>query len=103
MRTTLEIRDSVLLVAREEASRRNTSVGEVISAWTERGIYAPHTAQLPRAEYRTGIRQLPGRDEIVTNEHINTTSRAARHERANRASRSLARTVRSRPRMVRSQ
>ena len=71
MRTTLEIRDSVLQAAREEAARRNTSVGEVISTWAERGIYAPLTAQQPRAEYRSGIRQLPNRDEVVTNEHIN--------------------------------
>lgn len=71
MRTTLEIRDSVLQAAREEAARRNTSVGEVISTWAERGIYAPLTAQQPRAEHRTGIRQLPSRDEVVTNDHIN--------------------------------
>ena len=72
MRTTLEIRDSVLQAAREEAARRNTSVGEVISTWAERGIYAPLSAQQPRAEYRTGIRQLPSRDQVVTNDHINT-------------------------------
>ena len=71
MRTTLEIRDSVLQAAREEAARRNTSVGDVISTWAERGIYAPLTAQQPRTEYRTGIRQLPSRDEVVTNDHIN--------------------------------
>lgn len=72
MRTTLEIRDSVLQAAREEAARRNTSVGEVISTWAERGIYAPPSVQQPRAEYRSGIRQLPVRDEVVTNDHINT-------------------------------
>jgi hypothetical protein len=71
MRTTLEIRDSVMQAAREEAARRNTSVGEVISTWAERGIYAPLTAQQPRASYRSGIRQLPSRDEVVTNDHIN--------------------------------
>jgi hypothetical protein len=71
MRTTLEIRDSVLQAAREEAARRNTSVGEVISNWAERGIYAPLTLQQPRAEYKSGIRQLPGREDVITNEHIN--------------------------------
>lgn len=71
MRTTLEIRDSVLQAAREEAARRNTSVGEVISTWAERGIYAPPSVQQVRAEYRGGIRQLERRGEVVTNEHIN--------------------------------
>ena len=71
MRTTLEIRDSVLQAAREEAVRRNTSIGEVISTWAERGIYAPLTVQQPRAEYRSGIRQLPDREDVITNAHVN--------------------------------
>ena len=70
MRTTLEIRDSVLQAAREEALRANLSIGEVISTWAERGIYAPPSVQQVRAEYRSGIRQLERRGELVTNEHI---------------------------------
>jgi hypothetical protein len=26
----------------------------------------------PRAKFRSGIRHLPSRDEVITNEHINT-------------------------------
>ena len=70
VRTTLEIRDSVLQAAREEALRANLSIGEVISTWAERGIYASPSVQQVRAEYRSGIRQLERRGELVTNEHI---------------------------------
>ena len=70
MRTTLEIRDVVLQAAQEEALRANLSIGDVISAWAERGIYAPPSVPRERAEYRSGIRQLERRCELVTNEHI---------------------------------
>ena len=71
MRATLEIRDTVLQAARKEALRAHLSIGEVISTWAERGIYAPPSVQQMRAEYKSGIRQLERRGELVSNEHVN--------------------------------
>jgi hypothetical protein len=69
MRTTIDVRDDVLQAAREEAARSKRSIGEVISLWAIRGVSAPPPSAEP--EYRNGIPQLPRRDEIITNEHIN--------------------------------
>jgi hypothetical protein len=69
MRTTIDVRDDVLQAAREEAARSKRSIGEVISMWAIRGVSAPPPSAEP--EYRNGIRLLPRRDEIITNEHIN--------------------------------
>ena len=42
MRTTLDIDDDLLQVAKEEAQRKRTSVGKVISRWARRGLTKPY-------------------------------------------------------------
>lgn len=79
MRTTVDLRDDLLQAAREEAARSRTSMGEVLSAWAERGRYAPATRianstsapDLPTPVAVNGFRvTLPKRREVVTVDHV---------------------------------
>jgi hypothetical protein len=81
MRTTLDLRDDLLQAAREEAARSKRSIGEVISQWAASGLnpVSSHALEVGenrqrqaalQPERRNGIRLLPRRDEIITNEHI---------------------------------
>jgi hypothetical protein len=76
MRTTLDIEDDVLMAAKETARRQKTSIGAVISDLARRTLMQPHAnAPHQRASRRglssLGIRPLPKRGGIVTNEVIN--------------------------------
>lgn len=71
MRTTLDIADDVLQAAKELARREKRSAGEVISDLARRGLAAPDRAgavREPPAVY--GLRPLPRRGVVVTNEMI---------------------------------
>ncbi len=69
MRTTVKIDDDVLDAARELASHRGTSVGEVLSLLARNGLRPAEDSPL----YRNGIRQMPtaGRPGMVTTATIN--------------------------------
>lgn len=83
MRTTLDIADDVLFAAKEVAQRERTSLGEVVSRLARQALLAPpHAAQEAAAYHagragtaaqlkRLGIRPLPARGSIVSNELIN--------------------------------
>ncbi len=74
MRTTLDIADDVLLAAKETARRDGRSVGAVISALARQSLLrspagvGPRAARSPLEKY--GIRPLPKRGGIVTNELV---------------------------------
>lgn len=77
MRTTIDLRDDLLQAVREEAARSRTPMGEVLSAWAERGRYAPaaNNSSEPRdspaqVEVNGFHVVLPKRREIVTVEHV---------------------------------
>jgi hypothetical protein len=76
MRTTLDIADDVLVAAKETARREKQSVGEVISNLARRSLTASATPTGRKAAVhpglaKLGIRPLPKRGGIVTNEQIN--------------------------------
>ena len=83
MRTTLDIADDVLFAAKEVAQRERTSLGAVISRLARQALLAPPHAAQEVAAYkhtgaemasklkRLGIRPLPARGGIVSNEMIN--------------------------------
>lgn len=82
MRTTLDIADDVLFAAKEVAQRERTSVGDVVSRLARQALLAPprvaqeaaaysHTSATAAQLKRLGIRPLPARGGIVTNELIN--------------------------------
>ncbi|OIN93384.1 MAG: hypothetical protein AUJ20_04340 [Comamonadaceae bacterium CG1_02_60_18] len=80
MRTTLDISDDILFAAKELAQREKKSLGQVISELARRAFAAPATpyppaspAAVPQVSERLaayGIRPLPKRGGIVTNELI---------------------------------
>ena len=77
MRTTLDIDDDVLMAAKESARRDKTSVGAVISDLARRSLLRPHESAASRRKpvenplHRLGIRPLPKRGGVVTNDLIN--------------------------------
>ena len=69
MRTTLDIDDDVLRVAKELARSEKKTAGAVISELTRRALTAPPRAtREPKAV--KGFRPFPRRGGIVTNEQI---------------------------------
>jgi hypothetical protein len=80
MRTTLDISDDVLFAAKELARREKKSLGQVISELARRAFATPVTG-FPESDPRPapqvserlatyGIRPLPKRGGVVTNELI---------------------------------
>ncbi|APW45045.1 hypothetical protein [Rhodoferax antarcticus] len=79
MRTTLDIADDILFAAKELAQREKKSLGQVISELARRAFAAPAgsnpvnpNAPLQAAEGLAtyGIRPLPKRGGVVSNEQI---------------------------------
>lgn len=73
MRTTLDIADDVLGAAKERARREGRTAGEVISELARRGLNVPAGppgVREPEAVY--GLRPLPRRGGLVTNELVDT-------------------------------
>lgn len=79
MRTTLDIADDVLLAAKESARRKKTSVGAVISELARRSLLRADepAAQMASGEvaphrlHDLGIRPLPRRGGLLSNEVVN--------------------------------
>jgi len=72
MRTTLDIADDVLQAAKERAQRERKTIGEMISELARRALTTPQessSVKEPKAVY--GLRPVPARGGIVTNELIN--------------------------------
>ena len=77
MRTTIDLRDDLLQAVREEAARSRTPMGEILSAWAERGRYAPAAGgqdvsiNSPTQAAVNGFHVvLPKRREVVTVDHV---------------------------------
>jgi hypothetical protein len=75
MRTTLDIADDVLLAVKDLAQRQGSSAGAVISELARRGLHAtppPRNSRgKPSALQALGIRPLPRRGAVVSNEIVN--------------------------------
>ncbi len=69
MRTTLNLEDDALLVAKRFASREKLSLGEAVSRLVRQGAQRP-TATVQSVALRGRFALLPERDEIVTAEHV---------------------------------
>jgi hypothetical protein len=69
MRTTLNLEDDALLVAKRYASREKLSLGEAVSRLVRQGAQRP-AAPAQRSALRGRFALLPARDEIVTAEHV---------------------------------
>lgn len=70
VRTTLNLHDDALLVARQVAARERISLGEAISRLVRQGATAQTAATPPMQALRGRFALLPRRDEIITPEHI---------------------------------
>lgn len=71
MRTTLDIADDVLRVARERARSEGKTVGEVISELARAGLgFSADSPQPESPEALFGFRPFPKRGAAVTNELI---------------------------------
>jgi hypothetical protein len=68
MRTTINLHDDALLVARHVAARERISLGEAISRLVRQGAMAQADAVTLPLRGRFAL--LPQRDEIITPEHI---------------------------------
>ena len=73
MRTTLDIDDDILSAAKELARSAHKTAGQIISELARKALTQPREAaqstQEPAAFY--GIRPLPHRGGVVTNELVN--------------------------------
>ncbi len=67
MRTTLNIDDDLLQLAREMAARERTTVGAVVSRLARQGY---GTSPPGASAVRNGVEMLPRRGEPVTLAHI---------------------------------
>jgi hypothetical protein len=68
MRTTLDIDDDVLLAAKELATARKTTAGQVISDLARQALIGPPHQEKP--EYRNGFRLLPRTGTVITSEMV---------------------------------
>ena len=69
MRTTLNLEDDALLVAKRYASREKLSLGEAVSRLVRQGAQRP-TESAPMVAPKGRFALLPARGEIVTAEHV---------------------------------
>lgn len=76
MRTTLDIDDDLLAAAKELARAEKKSAGQVVSELIRKGLQAasapaPEDGKVAEPEALYGLRPLPKRGVVVTNELIN--------------------------------
>jgi hypothetical protein len=81
MRTTLDIADDVLVVAKEVAIREKKTIGEIVSEFARQGLQAPNPvgASRSRASAKAdaqiltdlGFSPFPRRKVSVTNTQVN--------------------------------
>ena len=69
MRTTLNLEEDALLVAKRYASREKLSLGEAVSRLVRQGAQ-PQAAAVKRNALRGRFALLPARDEVITPEHV---------------------------------
>ena len=70
MRTTLNLANDALLVAKQLAARNRMSLGEAVSHLVRAGAGANPAAQGRSVPLRGRFALLPQRGEIVTPEHV---------------------------------
>ena len=72
MRTTLNIDDDVLQIARELAAKERKTAGAVLSNLARRGVHTPPSGadEGRNIRIRNGIEMLPRRGEPVTLAHV---------------------------------
>jgi hypothetical protein len=70
MRTTLNLADDALLVAKQVAARSHLSLGEAVSQLVRAGASARPNASAKDIPLRGRFALLPQRDEIITPEHV---------------------------------
>jgi hypothetical protein len=70
MRTTLNIEDDALLVAKRLAAREKVSLGEAVSQLVRQGARGQASPAAPRQALRGRYALLPARDEVITPEHV---------------------------------
>ncbi len=70
MRTTLNLEDDALLVAKRHAVREKLSLGEAVSNLVRQGAKRQATAPASRQALRGRYALLPARDEVITPEHV---------------------------------
>ena len=69
MRTTLNLEEDALLIAKRYASREKLSLGEAVSRLVRQGAQ-PQAAAAKRGTLRGRFALLPARDEVITPEHV---------------------------------
>jgi hypothetical protein len=70
MRTTFELSDDALLIARQVATHEGVSLGEAISRLVRAGADTTPFITKPASPLRGRFALLPRRDEVVTCEHV---------------------------------
>ena len=70
MRTTLNLADDALLVAKQVAARSHLSLGEAVSQLIRAGAGARLNTPSKHIPLRGRFALLPQRDEIITPEHV---------------------------------
>ena len=73
MRTTLDIDDDVLALAKELAAKERSSAGSILSSLARDGFHAQKSNSskaISQKRKRNGVRMLPRRREPVTLAHV---------------------------------
>ena len=70
MRTTLNLADDALSVAKQIAARERVSLGEAVSQLVRAGAGASPLRKTAALPLRGRFALLPQRDEIITPEHV---------------------------------
>lgn len=70
MRTTLNLEDDALLVAKRHAAREKLSLGEAVSQLVRLGAQRQAAAPASRQALCGRYALLPARDEVITPEHV---------------------------------
>jgi hypothetical protein len=70
MRTTMNLADDALLVAKQVAARERVSLGEAVSRLIRSGAGASAAAPMSAEPLRGRFALLPRRDEVITPEHV---------------------------------
>jgi hypothetical protein len=70
MRTTMNLADDALLVARQVAERERVSLGEAVSRLIRLGAGARSTGPVAAVPLRGRFALLPRRDEVITPQHV---------------------------------
>jgi hypothetical protein len=69
MRTTLNLEEDAMLVAKRYASREKLSLGQAVSRLVRQGAQ-PRATPATRQPLHGRFALLPARDEVITPEHV---------------------------------